>query len=307
MWPVTLRELQAEARHSFTYWLRVLGAGAALLAAVWVLVITYVAANEGGLLFSRLHLTLFCSIWLLVPMVTADCISRERREGTLGLLFLTPLTARSIVVAKGLAHGLRAMTLCLAVLPVLTIPFLMGGVSWQEAVISATTNLSSFCWALAAGLLASSRTRGWVQSLAWALIVADLFGLIFGVLQCLAYDVVLSSNGLGSYSGQFNWSWYSVVGFFLASDVSETCKRLLLRLPPTGQSHLLWASGATALISLGTLFLLTQLASRNVRRRWQEEPLSARRLWWARTFCTPILWLRLFRRWMRWKLERNPI
>ena len=54
------------------------------------------------------------AIWVLVPLLVADCLSRERREGTLGLLFLTPLTANDIVIAKGLSHGLRAVTLCFA-------------------------------------------------------------------------------------------------------------------------------------------------------------------------------------------------
>ena len=40
---------------------------------------------------------------------------------------------------------------------------------------------------------------------------------------------------------------------------------------------------------------------------WQEEPPSRRQVWWQRTFCTPVLWVSLLRRWMRWKLEHNPI
>jgi len=57
------------------------------------------------------------------------------REGTLGLLFLTPLRPQDVVIAKGFAHGLRAMTLWLAVIPTLIIPFLVGGVGWREALL----------------------------------------------------------------------------------------------------------------------------------------------------------------------------
>ncbi len=48
-------------------------------------------------------------------------------------------------------------------------------------------------------------------------------------------------------------------------------------------------------------------AGARIRRSWQDEPPSLRRLWWQRKFCTPVLWLTFFRRWMRRKLERNPI
>ncbi len=49
------------------------------------------------------------------------------------------------------------------------------------------------------------------------------------------------------------------------------------------------------------------VAGAKTRRSWQEEPPSRRQVWLQRTFCTPVLWVAFFRRWMRWKLERNPI
>ena len=51
MWPVIVRELQAEARHSFTYWLRVLGAGVLLMAAAYFVLESGLSINAGGLLF----------------------------------------------------------------------------------------------------------------------------------------------------------------------------------------------------------------------------------------------------------------
>src|SRR5262245_10214992 len=113
--PVIVRELRAEARHSFTYWLRVLGATALLFVSVSFVLLNGFEISQGGELFTLQHITLFWAIWILVPLISADCISREKREGTLGLLFLTPLKATDVVVAKVLAHGLRAATLCLAV------------------------------------------------------------------------------------------------------------------------------------------------------------------------------------------------
>src|ERR1035438_2921522 len=152
--PVIARELRASARQPFTYYLRVLGVAALLLASVLFGLQVGFEPTYGRQLFAALHAALFGAIWLLVPMLTADCISRERREGTLGLLFLTPLTGTGIVVAKGLVHGMRAITLWLAVLPVLTVPLLLGGVSWREAALSVLVNANAMCWALAAGLLA---------------------------------------------------------------------------------------------------------------------------------------------------------
>src|SRR5690348_9316315 len=166
--PIIERELRAAARHPFTYNLRVLGA----LALLVVLGMFWLRDSGGpgaaGRLFGDFHRTLFFAIWILVPLLTADSVSRERREGTLPLLFLTPLRARDIVQAKGLVHGLRSFTLWLAVLPIFTISFLGGGVDWQEVVMSALINFSSVCLALGAGLLASARPRVWTRALAGA-------------------------------------------------------------------------------------------------------------------------------------------
>src|SRR5258708_5263586 len=123
--PLVTRELQAEARRPFNFWLRVLGAGSVVVAFTLTSFNLQLAPSHyGPFLFSSLNSGLSLAIWILVPVLTADCISREKREGTLGLLFLTPLTARDIVVAKMLTHGLRAATLILAALPILSLPLI---------------------------------------------------------------------------------------------------------------------------------------------------------------------------------------
>src|SRR5262245_29231666 len=118
--------------------------------------------------------------------MTADCISRERREGTLPLLLLTRLTGRDIVRAKATAHGLRALTLGLAAVPVMVVPFVLGGVDWMEVGVSVAVQLSSFCWALAAGMLATSHTHSLRSALVWAvlwsLFLLALMMVLFGAV-----------------------------------------------------------------------------------------------------------------------------
>ena len=98
--PVIARELRASARQPFTYYLRVVGVAAMLLACLLFGLDHGFETGMGRELFWALHCTLFGAIWVLVPMLTADCISRERREGTLGLLFMTPLQGADIVMVK---------------------------------------------------------------------------------------------------------------------------------------------------------------------------------------------------------------
>jgi ABC-type transport system involved in multi-copper enzyme maturation permease subunit len=303
--PVIARELRASARQPFTYYLRVLGVTALLLASVLFGLQVGFRPAFGRELFAALHCALFGAIWLLVPMLTADCISRERREGTLGLLFMTPLKGRDIVVAKGLVHGLRAVTLGVAVVPVLTIPFLLGGVSWIEALLAVLINANAMCWALAAGLLASAWGKAWHRTLLAAALLAFAFFLLF---QTMTGWFLLQTFGRGRYYVRpMNWN--------PANAGLAAGSAFVMLTDWFGRGSMGWSSvrqllsvlGGSTLCSLLVLLCAVLAAGAKTRRSWQEEPPSRRQLWWRETFCTPVLWLAFFRRWMRRKLERNPI
>jgi ABC-type transport system involved in multi-copper enzyme maturation permease subunit len=300
--PVIARELRASARQPFTYYLRVVGVTVLLLASLLFGLHFGFEPALGRPLFGALHGTLFSAIWLLVPLLTADCISRERREGTLGLLFLTPLTGTDIVVAKGLVHGLRAITLWLAVLPVLTVPFLMGGVSWSQAALSALVNANAICWALAAGLLASAWSKAWLR----ALLVATLLACVFLLLLCAGAGWFLLHTVSAGRPGRFEISWDRslAAGLYILASVSQDWSSYFM-WSSTGK--MFWAFGRITLVSLLVLVAAVWVAGAKTRRSWQEEPPSRRVVWAQRTFCTPVLWVSFFRRWMRRKLERNPI
>jgi ABC-type transport system involved in multi-copper enzyme maturation permease subunit len=298
--PIISRELRAAARLSFTYYLRVIGVGALLLACLLFGLSEGFDSNSGGDLFVALHVTLFCAIWILVPVLAADCISSERREGTLGLLFLTGLSAGGIVVAKGLVYGLRAMSLWLAVLPVFTIPFLLGGLSRTGAALSVMVNFSSLCWALAAGLFGSAwskaRLRALLRAVGLALVFLGIFGSSIGSL--LAVRIGPSSVPL--FSGLF----WSTIGL---RDLAEGTTGWMWRatLPPPGQT--VWEFFQLMVLSVFALFLVILMAGRKTRRVWQEGPPSEFQVWLQKTFCTPIIWRAFFKRWLRSRLLRNPI
>src|SRR5215469_9684617 len=158
------RELRAESRRPGNYWLRVLAAGG-LMMVFASLVITWQddAAYLGRTLFRILYQTTLFACWILSPLMTADCISRERREGTLGLLFLTPLTPLDVILGKSGVHILRVLTLFVAALPILGMPFVLGGVAWQMAVPAVADLAGAVLMGIAAGLCASIKGGSTIQ------------------------------------------------------------------------------------------------------------------------------------------------
>jgi ABC-type transport system involved in multi-copper enzyme maturation permease subunit len=318
--PVIIREIRAQARLPSNYYLRVMGAAALMLMGAFFIFKSGLSPDAGGQFFGLLHFQLFMVIWILVPLLAADCISKERREGTVGLLFLTPLKARDIVLAKGLVHGLRAVTLWLAVLPVLTIPFLQGGVSWREAVLSMLVIFSSLCLALAAGLLASTLSKSWLRAQILACLLAG----------CLAFGFIVVTGGLianlmrltgpagpgraytygmaGYFQGSNLTLEYAFqIGFLALTDLDAPWSMLLGARGGIPVSTWLWGAGVMALASAGCLLLAIQLAAARLRRVWQEEPPSAGRRWLEEKLFTPVVGVSFLRGWMRRKLEKNPI
>lgn len=314
--PVITRELRAQARSHFTYLMRVVAAAALLLVFLLFWLRLGYSQHVGGRLFGYLNCMLLAAIWILVPLISADCISQERREGTIGLLFLTPLRAREIVLAKGMVHGLRALSLWLAALPVMTICFLVGGVSWKEVALAVLIHFSSICWALAAGLVGSSATKPWLRAMLMAAGVAASFATLFdfmtgwGMVQAIAHDPAFKLPF--PFQG---WDWReqsffpSMLGLGVAgiSDFEGWWGPMFGSL--TKQSRHAWLLTDIVLAAFSFLMLIGIVlgAAWNLRRVWQEEPPGARQLWLEEKLTKPVIGVNFFRRWLRRKLERNPI
>lgn len=175
--PVITRELKAESRRPWNYWARLAGGGVVTGSFAWTLL---AGGGATGLsLFNGANLMAAFLIWSVAPLLTADCLSRERREGTLGLLFLTPLTAGGIVLGKSVVHALRAASLVIAAIPAISISLLFGGVSGTAILIMALQQGGALCLALAAGLLASAWSRDWIRATIGSVCLAVVFAFYY--------------------------------------------------------------------------------------------------------------------------------
>ena len=159
--PIVERELRVAARRRGTYWLRLLVAFALVLISTWIFL---AARNEpqhqvGQMMFYTLTggLMLYCLLAGLRS--TSDCLSEEKREGTLGLLFLTDLRGYDVIIGKLTANSLAVFYCVIAVLPVLAIPLLMGGVAAAEFGRISLVLLNTLFLSLSAGMLASAIFR----------------------------------------------------------------------------------------------------------------------------------------------------
>jgi ABC-type transport system involved in cytochrome c biogenesis permease component len=187
--PIVERELRIAARRSGTYWLRFF---AALTAMVIALLIAnsmsyWSASMVAKQVFGFLSGVLMAYCLFAGMFQTADCLSSEKREGTLGLLFLTDLHGYDVVLGKLAASSLHAVYGLVAVLPVLAIPLLAGGVTpgeyWRVVVVL----LATIFFSLGVGMAVSAVGRESRQAFGFsAFLVIFTAGLLPALQQLLS-------------------------------------------------------------------------------------------------------------------------
>ena len=309
VWPVLQRELREGSRRPANRRLRLLSAsvGTGLL---WVIArnLRLPAAQLGGYLLVSLHSLLMGLILLIVPAMTADCIAREKREGTLGLLFMTPLSAGGIVAGKALGQGLRAFTLWLAVLPILTIPFLTGGVTWGNALREFSLEFCSAVLCLAAGLLASSLARNRTVAFLLAFALALIFLIAFAQLFIIAFSIRPPAAMFGVAQPPDAWEWNLFLTFILSGValVGGNIQSGIVRMIPGMAELLKWLFLAGPPLALLIFYFMARYAAWRIELTWQDKIPSRRRERMAKRYSTPMFsnW---WRRRMQRSLDRNPI
>jgi len=335
--PVIMREMRAEARHGATYLSRVIMAGVVVAALVWYAsdqtLKAGLGAGLGTRMFFLLNSVLFFCIWLIVPLLTADSLAREKREGTLGLLFMTHLNAGEIVVGKSLVHSLRALNLLIAIIPLQIVPILVGGVSWEELFLAAAMNTASVVLALSAGIVASAISRQWWEALPLALGLSVLFmfiatAAIFHFQQWFFFR--LAGGSISLYQGvspedQYNFifdAWWD--GSFL--------DKLYYQLQyGTGAMNALggdWDSfwekqfglngggyaGYWVRIALSYLVMCLSIAwgfvgfsAHVISRKWHDQPESERVLTVKKWVFSPMFWTARLKQRLNRSMNSNPV
>lgn len=185
--PVVERELRLASRGSSTYRWRsgVVGVGLAAMALLTGALSS--GAAPPNILGQSMFVTLVAvsSVYALLAglVVTADTLSREKREGTLGLLFLTDLRGFDVVLGKIAASSLNTVYGLVGLLPLIAIPVMLGGVTIGSGVLSAVSILNLLFVSLSLGIA--------VSALSWDERRAAFASLILGL--CLALGPISMS------------------------------------------------------------------------------------------------------------------
>jgi ABC-type Na+ efflux pump permease subunit len=186
---VAERELRSAARRPGTHRLRWITAAVFFVLLVWIIWASGWLSNRRSTseIFTVFSVLIFFYSLLVVTAQTADCLSAEKREGTLGLLFLTNLTSGEIIGGKLCSHALASVYGLFAIFPMLGLTMLPGGITLGCFWRTVLALVNAIFFAVAAGFLASAVSVKQSKAVPLATGLAlfftvGWFGLIAGIL-----------------------------------------------------------------------------------------------------------------------------
>jgi hypothetical protein len=231
------------------------------------------ANRLGNELFTVAAVMMMIYAMLTGPLATADCLSRERREGTLGLLFLTPLRGVDVVLGKISAASLDHLLGLFAMLPLLAIPFMLGGVSPAQVGFAAVGIFCLLVFSLSVGACASSLCTD--SRAALGLTLSVLLALTFG--PPVFMELANASR------------WFPGGDDLLGMPCPLYTMACCLEVSSRGAAWKLWGNLAT--LAAMTSFCLFVAVTRTSRAWRETEPSAFLRRWlnWARLLNKPSL------------------
>jgi ABC-type transport system involved in multi-copper enzyme maturation permease subunit len=182
--PVITRELKTASRRRETWLLRVVFTVGIGLAFGFGMLLPHVSPRERGQ--AVLICLVVCGYVLSLsagPYLTADAVASEKRAGTLGLLFLTPLAGWEIVAGKIMTHSLQVGYALLAGFPLFFLPQLVGGVIWDEVTRILVVLILTLLLSLTCGLF-------------WSTIAVEARTAVLATIACLVMFTLVPWLGI---------------------------------------------------------------------------------------------------------------
>ena len=222
------------------------------------------SSELGRQIYATLTFLQLVMVVLIIPAYSAGAVSGERERKTFDLLALTLLSSSGIVTQKLAAAIGQAVMLILASVPVMSVVFLVGGVSPAEVAVAYGVLLATAILLGALGMLCSCCLRSSKVSTfaAYSVILLFMAGLPIGG----AWLLDLARMGTQSFEGAF--PWFVALMFAFVGGVASLMVYAPLALIMHGRANV-WRArafrmGIFGAVYAGLLLVLTVPSATNV-------------------------------------------
>ena len=259
--PVAAREVREASRQLRTYAWRSVTAAVALAVMAFIAWVSRYSTTQGHELFVTISTIAY--IYCLVAGVvrTADTIAEEKRDNTLGLLFLTDLKGWDIILGKLVSSSVNCLFGLLALIPMLAIPMLMGGVQMIEFVRVILSLLVTL-----------------LLSISWGFLISSLFRLSVVTISTGLAIIIVIAGGLPLLSVLLAEEYhlnFAAVAVFVFSPTH--CHMFAFDVSAPAFLHHYWTAMA---INFSIALLNLRLAIFFLPRFWQEAPKNKKTETW---------------------------
>lgn len=185
--PIARLEMRRAARQPMTYYARALtglltiSTGLGFVFAGFHRAMS--TASAGQAVFWMLTGSGYVLLAAQVILLTCDCVSQEKRAGTLGLLFLTDLDGFDIVAGKLTAQVIRSLYCLMAAFPAFGFCIILGGVGLGDFVKVALALLNTLFYFAALGILISACVWRERTAAAWGGLALLFLGALLPILS----------------------------------------------------------------------------------------------------------------------------
>lgn len=295
--PVVERELRVAARGRALYRVRffaVMVMSAIFAWSMFSLELNLNISQAGLQVLNVLTVWVFVFSLMIGIIATSDSVSREKRDGTLGLLFLTDLKGYDVICGKLAANSINALYALVAILPILGIPLIMGGVTFAQFCKLSLVLVTTMVLSLAVGIFISTYNRHERKAMVYTILA----------LVCLTFVFPYMATSLvAGFAPTSNAEWLGLMFSPIFGVILTLAVAPFRTMPPTWPY---WFSIAWQWLVV--TFLITR-ACAHVTRSWDESSAarkpgrkpfkfrfpSLRRAGSLRKYLeiNPILWLAL--------------
>lgn len=149
-------------------------------------------------LYPILAVTQLVILGIVVPVRTAASISGEKERQTFDIMMTTSMTPFSVILGKVMTAIVQSMFYVVAGMPIMALPFIIGGMSWSSLFWFLGVALLVSVFSASIGILCSSICRKSISAVIMSYGIYLIFFLGTG-LPYLIYQLVIAANNSYGY------------------------------------------------------------------------------------------------------------
>lgn len=143
-------------------------------------------------IFPVLAISQICIVTLIMPIITSSAISGEKERQTFDIMATTCMSCFSIVLGKVISAMMRILFFVAASIPIMALPFVVGGVKWSSLFYFLLTIILLCLFSGSIGIMCSSFCRKTIMAVIMSFVI--YFGVFVVSFLPLLFFAIKGGN-----------------------------------------------------------------------------------------------------------------